>query len=173
MLHNLFVNDSDRNQVKRIWYIWLNLAQIYLRLFCRKSNPKLAEQIQSLEDYTIHGNLLIGYSTLSAHSAYEVLQIECSQTVDINDTYELRSKDIVLEGASQYAGSLCAHLGDDVDVSSLLDKVHEGKQDIFFRCVNFVMAVPFVVPHWSSAVTCEPWAIETGPGVWASIPAGR
>lgn len=37
----------------------------------------------------------------------------------------------MVEGASQYAGALCGHLTDDLDVSSLLDKVHEG------RCVCF------------------------------------
>ncbi|CAH0759641.1 unnamed protein product [Diatraea saccharalis] len=92
----------------------------------RCSNPKLFESLSNIEEYTIHNNLLVAYSTQSSQAAYEVLQIECSTTIDENVTYELKTGDTdkILPGSSQYVNSLCTRLGDDLDISSLLDKVH-------------------------------------------------
>ena len=81
-----------------------------------------------LETYTIHNNLIIVYSTQSSQSAYEVLQIECSRTIDNNVTYELKTGDMdrIVPGASQYISGFCRRLKDNLDINSLLDKVHEG-----------------------------------------------
>lgn len=92
----------------------------------RNANPEIFTAISDVEEYTIHKNSLVAYSTQSAHSAYEVLQIECSQSLD-NVTYELKPGDtekIVPQG-SQYVNALCDRLADGLDVSALLDKVHE------------------------------------------------
>lgn len=61
-----------------------------------------------------------------------MLQIECSTTID-NVTYELKTGDTekIVPGASQYISGLCRHLHDNLDINSLLDKVHEGN-NIFF-----------------------------------------
>ncbi|KAL0810885.1 hypothetical protein ABMA28_010188 [Loxostege sticticalis] len=92
----------------------------------RVSNPKLFASVPDTVDYTTHSNLLLAYSTQSSHAAYEVLQIECSTTIDDNVTYELKTGDSarIVPGSSQYVNALCTRLGDDLDVSSLLDKVH-------------------------------------------------
>ncbi|CAH2986961.1 unnamed protein product [Chilo suppressalis] len=97
----------------------------------RCSNPKMFEALANIEDYTIHSNLLVVYSTQS--SAYEVLQIECSTTIDANVTYELKTGDTdkILPGSSQYVNALCTRLGDDLDISNLLDKVHGDVEKSF------------------------------------------
>ncbi|XP_063834126.1 uncharacterized protein LOC135083321 [Ostrinia nubilalis] len=92
----------------------------------RTSNPKIFTSIPDSEDYTTFNNLLIAYSTQSSHAAYEVLEIECSTTLDDNVTYELKTGDSarIVPGSSLYVNALCTRLGDDLDVNSLLDKVH-------------------------------------------------
>lgn len=105
------------------------------------SNPKLFASVPDTVDYTTHSNLLLAYSTQSSHAAYEVLQIECSTTIDDNVTYELKTGDSarIVPGSSQYVNALCTRLGDDLDVSSLLDKVHGGMSYIFARINIFQM----------------------------------
>ncbi|XP_026748488.2 uncharacterized protein LOC113509369 [Galleria mellonella] len=90
----------------------------------RNANPQIYSSICTVESYNVHKNLLIGYSTQSSKAAYEVLQIECSTT--INDTYELKTGDSarIVPGGSQYVNALCTRLGDNLDISSLLDAVH-------------------------------------------------
>ncbi|CAG9122238.1 unnamed protein product [Plutella xylostella] len=90
----------------------------------RNNNQNLFAQLLTTEDYSIHKNLLVGYSTLADHAAYEVVQIELSHSVDSKLTYELKTGDQVIHGASQYASALCDHIEDDCDVASLIDKVH-------------------------------------------------
>lgn len=84
----------------------------------------------TIEEYTIHKNLLISYSTQSSQSAYEVLQIECTTTMDLeNDvTYELKTSDLdkIVPGSSQYAQVLGERLAEKTDISSILDRVHAG-----------------------------------------------
>lgn len=97
----------------------------------RKSNPNIYTEMYNLENYTIHNNLIIVYSTQSSQSAYEVLQIECSRTLDNNVTYELKTGDMdrIVPGASQYTSEFCRRLKDNLDINSLLDKVHEDVEN--------------------------------------------
>ncbi|CAH0714971.1 unnamed protein product, partial [Brenthis ino] len=99
----------------------------------RNTNPTIFKDMYDLENYTIHSNLIIVYSTQSSHSAYEVLQIECSTTIDNNITYELKTGDTdrIVPGASQYTNALCAKLEDNLDINTLLDKVHEDVENSF------------------------------------------
>ncbi|XP_059056304.1 uncharacterized protein LOC131850148 [Achroia grisella] len=90
----------------------------------RNTNPQIYTSISTVESYNVHKNLLIGYSTQSAQAAYEVLQIECSTTID--ETYELKAGDSarIVPGGSQYVNALCTRLGENLDINSLLDTVH-------------------------------------------------
>ncbi|KAM3962182.1 mucosa-associated lymphoid tissue lymphoma translocation protein 1 [Aphomia sociella] len=90
----------------------------------RNANPQIYKSISTVESYDVHNNLLIGYSTQSAQAAYEVLQIECTTTID--ETYELKTGDSarIVPGGSQYVNALCTRLGESLDVNSLLDTVH-------------------------------------------------
>ncbi|XP_053620107.1 uncharacterized protein LOC128680753 isoform X2 [Plodia interpunctella] len=90
----------------------------------RTVHPEVYSSISTTESYNVHKNLIITYSTQSSQAAYEVLQIECSTT--INETYELRTGDSarIVPGGSQYVNSLCTRLGDKMDINSLFDKVH-------------------------------------------------
>lgn len=92
----------------------------------RETNPKLYDSVLSVEDYTIHKNLVIGYSTQSSQSAYEVLQIECSRTIASDVTYQLETRDLdkIVPEASQYVNALCKRLESESDVNVMLDKVH-------------------------------------------------
>lgn len=99
----------------------------------------------SIEEYTIHKNLLISYSTQSSQSAYEVLQIECTTTMGIeNDaTYELKTEDLdkILPGSSQYAQALSERLSEKMDISTILDRVHAGDHLLSLKPA---MEVPFL-----------------------------
>ncbi|XP_013147841.1 PREDICTED: uncharacterized protein LOC106110531 isoform X2 [Papilio polytes] len=90
----------------------------------RFANPKIYTAMTTVEEYTIHRNLLISYSTQSSEVAYELLQIECSTTIDY--TYEVKTGDTdkIMPGASLYANALCTRLVENLDVSSMLDRVH-------------------------------------------------
>ncbi|KPJ09935.1 Mucosa-associated lymphoid tissue lymphoma translocation protein 1 [Papilio machaon] len=90
----------------------------------RFTNPKIYTSMTTVEDYTTHCNLLISYSTQSSEVAYELLQIECSTTIDC--TYEVKTGDTerIIPGASLYANALCTRLVENLDVSSMLDRVH-------------------------------------------------
>ncbi|CAK1547691.1 unnamed protein product [Leptosia nina] len=92
----------------------------------RNSNPDIFNNLCNIEEYSIHSNLLIGYSTQSSKAAYEVLQIECSTTIDNEVTYELKTGDMdkIVPAASQYVNALCSRLTENFDVNTLLDKVH-------------------------------------------------
>ncbi|XP_046972691.1 uncharacterized protein LOC124539363 [Vanessa cardui] len=92
----------------------------------RNANTSIYASMSDLEDYTIHNNLFISYSTQSSQAAYEVLQIECTTTIDNDVTYELKTGDTekIVPGASQYVNALCTRLVDNFDISTLLDKVH-------------------------------------------------
>nr|XP_026497777.1 uncharacterized protein LOC113401915 isoform X1 [Vanessa tameamea] len=92
----------------------------------RNTNSSIYASMSDLEDYTIHNNLFISYSTQSSQAAYEVLQIECTTTIDNDVTYELKTGDTekIVPGASQYVNALCTRLVDNFDISTLLDKVH-------------------------------------------------
>ncbi|XP_047539440.1 uncharacterized protein LOC125072788 [Vanessa atalanta] len=92
----------------------------------RYTNSSIYASMSDLEDYTIHNNLFISYSTQSSQAAYEVLQIECTTTIDNDVTYELKTGDTekIVPGASQYVNALCTRLVDNFDISTLLDKVH-------------------------------------------------
>jgi hypothetical protein len=83
----------------------------------------------NVEQYSIHSNLLLAYSTQSSELAYEVLEIESSITMDENETYELKTGDTdkILPGSSLYVNALCTRLSDNLDIWSLIDKVHGGK----------------------------------------------
>ncbi|OWR45340.1 Mucosa-associated lymphoid tissue lymphoma translocation protein 1 [Danaus plexippus plexippus] len=97
----------------------------------RETNPKIYSNISNLENYSIHRNLIICYSTQSSQSAYELLQIEHSESIDNDLTYELRTGDTdkILPFGSQYVNVLCSRIGDDFDISTLLDKVHEDVEN--------------------------------------------
>ncbi|CAH4036433.1 uncharacterized protein LOC123711124 isoform X3 [Pieris brassicae] len=92
----------------------------------RETNPNIFSSLCCIEEYAIHSNLLVSYSTQSSKAAYEVLQIECSTTIDNDVTYELKTGDTdkIVPAASQYVNSLCSRLTDNVDVCTLLDNVH-------------------------------------------------
>ncbi|XP_045506924.1 uncharacterized protein LOC123703088 [Colias croceus] len=92
----------------------------------RDTNPEIFKGIYNIEEYTLDSNLIIGYSTQSSKAAYEVLQIECSTTIDNSVTYELKTGDTekIVPGSSQYVNALCSRLTENYDVSTLLDKVH-------------------------------------------------
>lgn len=96
----------------------------------RESNPKLYSVVPTLPEYKIDNNLYIVHTTQSEMSAYEMVQIECSQTVD-NMSYVLKTGDskFVVLGTSQYVAALCTHLEDDFEVSLMLDKVHEDLEN--------------------------------------------
>lgn len=100
----------------------------------------------TIEEYSIHKNLLISYSAQSSQSAYEVLQIECTTTMELeNDvTYELKTTDLdkIVPGSSQYAQVLGEMLGEMVDISSILDKVHAGEIFIYFIYICYGL-LPF------------------------------
>ncbi|XP_050680548.1 uncharacterized protein LOC126976310 isoform X1 [Leptidea sinapis] len=97
----------------------------------REENKELYNSILNIEDCIIHSNLLIAYSTQSSKSSYEVLQIECSHTIDMDETYELKTGDLekIIPSSSQYVNALCSRIFDNVDVSALLDKVHEDLEN--------------------------------------------
>ncbi|CAK1589672.1 unnamed protein product [Parnassius mnemosyne] len=99
----------------------LDMCRNYLD---RNINPKIYAALPTIEDYTIHRNLLISYSTQSSAAAYELLQIECSTTID--GTYEVKTGDTekIVPGASLYVNALCTRLVENLDVSTLLDKIH-------------------------------------------------
>ncbi|CAH2058130.1 unnamed protein product, partial [Iphiclides podalirius] len=90
----------------------------------RNINPQIYAALPTIEEYNIHRNLLVSYSTQSSAAAYELLQIECSTTID--GTYEVRTGDTerIVPGSSLYVNALCTRLVENLDVSSLLDKVH-------------------------------------------------
>ncbi|XP_013186701.1 uncharacterized protein LOC106131966 [Amyelois transitella] len=90
----------------------------------RATHPNLFSSISYIEPFMVPKNLLIAYSTQSSQAAYEVLQIECSTT--INDTYELETGDSgrIVPSGSQYVNALCTRLADKVDLSTLIDGVH-------------------------------------------------
>ncbi|CAH2098299.1 unnamed protein product [Euphydryas editha] len=92
----------------------------------RSTNSKIYSSMVDLENYSIYNNLFISYSTQSSQAAYEVLQIECSTTIDNILTYELKTGDTekIVPGTSQYVNALCTRLVDNFDISTLLDKVH-------------------------------------------------
>ncbi|KAJ2944852.1 hypothetical protein O0L34_g1745 [Tuta absoluta] len=92
----------------------------------RASNPQIYESILSVPPATIHRNLLISYSTQSSSSAYEIVEIEATHTLDNNVTYEIQTGDTdrIIPNASQYVNALCTRLADEGDVSAMLDKVH-------------------------------------------------
>lgn len=102
----------------------MDMCRIYLD---RNSNPQIYSSIHTIEEYSVHKNLIITYSTQSSQSAYEVLQIECSSSIDSDVTYQLQPGDTdkIVPGASQYVNELCTRITDDLDVSTMLDKVHE------------------------------------------------
>ncbi|XP_026735304.1 uncharacterized protein LOC113499154 isoform X2 [Trichoplusia ni] len=110
--------------------ITMDMCRVYLD---RESNPSIYSSIHTVEDYAFHKNVLITYSTQSSQAAYEVLQIECSTSIDNDVTYELKTKDMdrIVPNASQYVNALCTRLGEDLDVSSLFDKVHEDVEQSF------------------------------------------
>ncbi|XP_072946520.1 mucosa-associated lymphoid tissue lymphoma translocation protein 1-like [Epargyreus clarus] len=101
----------------------MDMCRMYLD---RNTNLPIFAAVPFIEDYIIHSNLLIGYSAESSQAAYEVLQIECSTTLDNCVTYELKPGDTgrIVPGSSQYVAALCERLMENVDVSTLLDKVH-------------------------------------------------
>ncbi|KAI8423648.1 hypothetical protein MSG28_012702 [Choristoneura fumiferana] len=101
----------------------------------RGANPQIFSAISDVEEYSIHKNSLIAYSTQSSQAAYEVLQIECSHTIDNNVTYELKPGDTdkIVPRGSQYVNALCTRLEDGLDVSALLDKVHEDVENSMKR----------------------------------------
>lgn len=96
--------------------------------FFRETNPNIFSSLCSIEEYSIYSNLLIVYTTQSSKAAYEVLQIECSTTIDNDVTYELKTGDTdkIVPASSQYVNSLCSRVSDNVDVCTLLDNVHAG-----------------------------------------------
>ncbi|XP_075986195.1 uncharacterized protein LOC142983191 [Anticarsia gemmatalis] len=120
---NFILKEAERSK-QDLCILIMDMCRIYLD---RKSNPQIYASIHTIEEYSIHKNLLVAYSTQSAQSAYEVLQIECSTTIDNEVTYELKTGDTdrIVPGASQYVNVLCTRITDDLDVSSMLDKVHE------------------------------------------------
>ncbi|CAH2234641.1 mucosa-associated lymphoid tissue lymphoma translocation protein 1-like [Pararge aegeria] len=90
----------------------------------RQSNPQIYSAIPNLEEYTIHSNLLISYSTQSSSAAYECVLIEKEETIGVA-SYSLDSADVVRGGVSQYVDALCSRLNEnDVDISLMLDRVH-------------------------------------------------
>lgn len=93
----------------------------------RNVHPNIFASINTIEEYTVHKNLLIAYSSQSSQNAYEELQIECSTTINNDQTYELKTGDTdrIVPRASQYVNSLCTRIDEDLDANTLLDKVHE------------------------------------------------
>ncbi|XP_068624135.1 mucosa-associated lymphoid tissue lymphoma translocation protein 1-like isoform X2 [Battus philenor] len=105
----------------------------------RTINPKIYAAMVTVEDYTIHGNLLLCYSTQSSEAAYELLQIECSTTID--GTYEVKTGDTekIMPGASLYVNALCTRLMENLDVNSLLDKIHGGNVEVILNKLKEVL----------------------------------
>lgn len=98
-------------------------------MYFRKSNPQIYSLIHTVDDeYAIHKNLIIAYTTQTSQGAYEVLQIECSKTIASDVTYELQTGDTdkIVPGASQYVNVLCTRITEDLDINKILDTVHEG-----------------------------------------------
>ncbi|KAH9635288.1 hypothetical protein HF086_001944 [Spodoptera exigua] len=95
--------------------------------YCKNVHPSIFSSINTVEQYTVHKNLLVAYSSQSSQNAYEELQIECSTTINNDQTYELKTGDTdkIVPGASQYVNSLCTRIDEDLDANTLLDKVHE------------------------------------------------
>ncbi|KAJ8708742.1 hypothetical protein PYW08_010124 [Mythimna loreyi] len=124
---NFVLNEMARCKPE-LGVLIMDMCRIYLD---RNTNPQIYSEIHTVEDYTAHKNLLITYSTQSSQAAYEVLQIECSTTINMDETYELKTGDTdkIVPGASQYVNALCSRLDEDLDVSSLLDKVHEDVEN--------------------------------------------
>ncbi|KAG6460523.1 hypothetical protein O3G_MSEX012046 [Manduca sexta] len=91
----------------------------------REANPSIYLSMTDVEDYMIHNNLLICYSTQSSKGAYEMVQMEFS-TMNGNSTYQLQTGDSkrILSGMSVYVNALCTRFEDSTDISSLLDRVH-------------------------------------------------
>ncbi|XP_049881072.1 mucosa-associated lymphoid tissue lymphoma translocation protein 1 homolog isoform X2 [Pectinophora gossypiella] len=92
----------------------------------RITNPEIYTSILYTQPTNIHRNLLIAYATQPSAAAYELVEIECSMTIDNDVTYEMKTGDTdrIVPNASQYVNALCNRLEDDLDVSTLLDKVH-------------------------------------------------
>ncbi|XP_069355566.1 mucosa-associated lymphoid tissue lymphoma translocation protein 1-like isoform X1 [Maniola hyperantus] len=89
----------------------------------RHTNPQIFAAISNIEEYTIHSNLLISYSTQSSSAAYECVLIENDETIGLT-SLSLATEDVVHGGASLYMDALCSRLTEYVDMSTMLDKVH-------------------------------------------------
>ncbi|XP_023937292.1 mucosa-associated lymphoid tissue lymphoma translocation protein 1 [Bicyclus anynana] len=90
----------------------------------RQTNQEIYRAIPHIEEYTIHSNLLISYSTQSANAAYECIWVEKSETIG-DTSYSVKSTDVVCGGGSQYVNALWSRLCEnDVDISTMLDNVH-------------------------------------------------
>ncbi|CAB3220922.1 unnamed protein product [Arctia plantaginis] len=120
---NFILKDLERTK-QDLCILIMDMCRIYLD---RKSNPQIYSSINTIDEYSIHKNLLIAYSTQTSQGAYEVLQIECSKTIASDVTYELQTGDTdkIVPGASQYVNVLCTRITEDLDISKMLDKVHE------------------------------------------------
>lgn len=110
------------------------LKNTYKKSLYSNVHPNIFASINTIEEYTVHKNLLIAYSSQSSQNAYEELQIECSTTINNDQTYELKTGDTdrIVPRASQYVNSLCTRIDEDLDANTLLDKVHEGM--LVFLC---------------------------------------
>ncbi|XP_021196856.3 uncharacterized protein LOC110381011 [Helicoverpa armigera] len=126
---NFVLNEMARSKPE-LGILIMDMCRVCLD---RQSNPQIYATIHTVEDYTVHKNLLITYSAQSSQAAYEVVQIECSTTINNDETYELKTGDTdkLGPGSSQYVNALCTRLDEDLDVSSLLDKVHEDVEKSF------------------------------------------
>lgn len=126
---NFVLNEMARSKPE-LGILIMDMCRVCLD---RQSNPQIYATIHTVEDYTVHKNLLITYSAQSSQAAYEVVQIECSTTINNYETYELKTGDTdkLGPGSSQYVNALCTRLDEDLDVSSLLDKVHEDVEKSF------------------------------------------
>ncbi|KAL4718357.1 hypothetical protein ACJJTC_004611 [Scirpophaga incertulas] len=91
-------------------------------------NPSIYLSMLDVEEYSVHSNLLVAYSTQSSESAYEMLELELDTSIslDENVTYQLKTGDTdkILPGSSFYVNALCKRLTDNLDVWRLIDKVH-------------------------------------------------
>lgn len=127
-------------------------------LYYRDTNPTIFNSLHNIEEYSIHSNLLIGYSTQSSKAAYEILQIECSTTIDNNYSYKLKvgDTDKIVPAASQYVNSLCSRLTDNVDVCTLLDYVHAGWKFIVpFLNFNVIKEVICILNFFADVESCS------------------
>ncbi|XP_041971430.1 uncharacterized protein LOC121727587 [Aricia agestis] len=101
----------------------MDMCRLYLD---KNKNQTIYASLSCIEEYSIYKNLIIGYSTQSSEAAYEVLEIECSTTIDNNLTYELKPGDTekISPCASQYVDALCTRLSENLHINVLFDKVH-------------------------------------------------